>query len=116
MKHVITDPSECNIKPSDIDTSVPFVHAFFDDRETEDTARYIVGHCQTKGGWFPMTEKELLKEGQPYFHWSGLSSGGWINEGEDDLFRVTSEFVARCYDAAPAIHPSRVEEEHANTR
>lgn len=101
--HVITDPAQCPIKPSDINTETHFVDVF-GHFETEAGARIIVRHCQEAGEWVPMSQEELDKrDSAGSFWWNKLQSGGWVIKGDDGLFRVTIEFVVACYRLYPAI-------------
>ena len=105
MNHVVNEPLECVIKPSDIDASKHFADAF-GDSATEDSAQVIVHLCQERGDWGPLSQDELDEHtlrGQ--FHWRQLLSNGWVIQRADGLFHVTFGFVARCYAAAPSREP-----------
>lgn len=109
--HVITDPAQCPIKPSDINTETHFWGAF-GHYETEVAAKLVVRLCQEKGGWGPMAQEELDKfEPRGRFHWNHLIDGGFVvREYTDDTFRVTTEFVTKCYGASPAVPDLQVVE------
>lgn len=105
--HIINDPSECPIRPSDIDTSKPFWDAFGDFR-TEQAACVVVAFYQNEAhnrwiaaGQQPFTRFQWRTYQVDHWQWHNLLKEGWVVQGPDELFRVTIEFVARCYAAAP---------------
>lgn len=101
--HIITNHSQCPIKPSDIDVNNHFTEAF-GNFETEISAKLIVKQCQVMDVWHPLEKQTLDKrDSSGTFHWNRLLDSGYVVEGEDGFFRVTIEFVARCYGASPKI-------------
>lgn len=104
-----------SIAPADINCNGHFWDAF-GNSETEISAKYVVRLCQQKGGWTPFSDEEIEEF---YFEKSGhhgysfnrlvepgwayglgerkLVGGGWVLRGADGLYRVTVEFVLRCY-------------------
>jgi hypothetical protein len=120
-KRVINSTLEIPIQPSDINTDKHFMGSF-DHMETETSARWIVRLCQTLGGWEPFTMAQLLElyaqkfpgesflfnrlihPGTTFSIISGpyQAGGGWVVQGEDGKYRVTDDFVLRCYHSAPA--------------
>ncbi|MFA5185962.1 MAG: hypothetical protein WC551_05720 [Patescibacteria group bacterium] len=112
------------VQPKDINTEQHFWDAF-GNSETEVSARYIVRLCQRKCAWLPFhrAEIEALYQEGGYrgfeFNWlvePGLSfsivhgntrvGGGWIVLGEDGLYRVTDDFILRCYKSSPMPFPN----------
>ena len=120
---VINVPEDTPITPDDIDTKRDFMSSF-DHMETEVSAWWIVKLCQELGGWFPFTLQQIQAfytapgrrpVGEP-FHFNrlvepgisysirtghSLKGGGWIVLGADNMYRVTLEFVDRCYLSSP---------------
>jgi hypothetical protein len=109
------------IEPSMIDVSKHFWDAF-DNSETEVSARWIVRFMQEFGHWVPFSLVDL----EEFYHRSRpatesfefnrlvepqwvffirrgrvLEGGGWVVRGEDGLYRVTEDFVARCAKSSP---------------
>jgi len=114
---LVDENTDCPIKPSDIDASRHFGEAF-DHFETGTAAQDIVKMCQAKGTWFAFTFEEI----EDFFHLScpeavvflfyRLTSPGfyfmpgdgwipfggkWVVLGEDEKYRVTDEFILKCY-------------------
>lgn len=62
-KHILTDSTDCPIKPSDInvDFKKGFRHLYgaFDNSETEKSAYWIVRLCQQLGSWGPFTLEQI---------------------------------------------------------
>jgi len=121
MKHVLDEKDAAYpIRPSDIDASTHFWDAF-GNSETEVSANYIVAFCQERVGWFPFTFKQLNRfylankpEGHEDYTFNGLRHAQpgtleWLQDeenqfvqfGKDGKFRVTHEFVARCFLSSP---------------
>lgn len=100
---VIVDAEKLCISPSDINADKHFFGAF-GNMETEASAKYIVILCQKKGGWRPFTLKEVedLYQNLGYkgYWFNELLSGRYIIE-KNDVFYITSEFIARCYNSSP---------------
>ncbi len=108
------------ISPKMIDTTDHFWGAF-NNGETEFSARVIVRLMQAKGGWSAFSLKELAKVHDPHTHIDTFplhrlmepgrafyiergwveEGGGWVVRGEDGLYRVTEEFVERCFKSNP---------------
>lgn len=104
-KKVVTDQSTFSIQPKDIDATKHFYDAF-GNMEKETSAHYIVKLCQEKGGWKPFTAEEI----EAFYQKAGLHDGFWFNGldeegfvvlGKDNLYRVTDEFITRCYKSSP---------------
>jgi hypothetical protein len=125
----ITDEEDFPIKPSDINTSGPLWGAF-GNSETETSARYILNLMQASGDWREFTYKELSdihdKAGNgPSYHFNHLigefkvvrSTDSYLDsldvivctkkvdesaygDNDDDTYRVTDEFVTRCFLSA----------------
>ena len=117
------------IQPEDIDASCHFFGAF-DHTETEISAMWIIRFMQKRGaGWVPFTKEEIqafYAEKHPdNFSFNRLiepehvsqnlakafageiqsripKGGGWIVVGDDGKYRVTDNFVMRCYSSSPA--------------
>lgn len=109
------------IQPGDIDVTQHFFDAF-GEMETEISAHWIVRLCQEKGGWVAFSEDDIeeyyrrasnnkfsgfgfnrLRDWKFLDDESVTKDHGFIVCGEDGLFRVTMEFIARCYHAAPKV-------------
>lgn len=120
---VIRNTAQIKVQPSDIDTSKAFFDSF-DHMETEISASWVVRLCQELGGWHPFTAEQiqefytrpgrrpvgesfrfnrLVDPGPTFSAATGRSmvGGGWIVVGEDGKYRVTDDFVLRCYRSAP---------------
>jgi hypothetical protein len=117
---VVTDKTPgYPIQPKDIDASDHLWNAF-DHMETETSAGYIVRMCQLRGGWVPFTREEIeefyQKAGRTNYSFnrlvdpgiahgyrgSELKGGGWVVCDEAGTYRVTHEFITRCFKSAPA--------------
>ena len=126
---VIKDTKDTCIQPEHINTENNFFDAF-DHTETEVSARWIVSFLQeNKKGWAPFTYEEInafyARKYQHGFRFNRLVEpemvppslarafagiiepkipvgGGWIVLGEDKKYRVTEDFVLRCYKSSPA--------------
>jgi len=116
---VPSTPDGRPIQPDDIDTGVHFFDAF-NHSETEVSARYIVGLCQTKGSWEPFTQQEIEAFYRSYGHEDGFTfnaliepvtellfdgrthtvGGGWIIQ-EGEKFIITPEFINRVFKSSP---------------
>ena len=104
-----------SIAPADINCGGHFWDAF-GHNETEISAKYVVLLCQKKGGWTTFSDEEI----EAFYHeksghrgysfnrlvepcWAyglgerKLEGGGWILRDADGLYRVTVDFVLRCY-------------------
>jgi len=103
------------ILPEDINTERHFFDAF-DNSETEGSASWIVRFCQQGNRWVAFSEKEIEafynSFGNRHFPFNRLigknpsrigveNEGAWIVRGEDSLYRVTIDFVMRCYNSSP---------------
>ena len=92
-------------QPRDINAGRHFWNSF-DNREREISAGWIVELCQRNGSWRPFTLDELQafysKTHNENFWFNGLDHLGYVVLGEDGLYRVTAEFVRRCYKSSPA--------------
>ncbi len=124
----ITAEDNFEIQPKDIDASKHLWEAF-DHCETEISAGYILRMCQERGGWFPFTQEEIeefyRRSGYVNFHFNRLvepeevplslarafagyreplmfKGGGWVVFGGDSKYRVTEDFIRRCYKSSPA--------------
>lgn len=104
---LVTDEVLFQIQPDDIDANEHFWNAF-DNNETEISAAWIVRLCQERGGWVPFTDDEMEayynRGGHQNFRFSQLldNRGRWVVKGDDGKYRVTVNFIARCFGASPA--------------
>jgi hypothetical protein len=111
FKVIENDPS-FPVQPDDIDTEQSFHWAFpdlVDGPEAHEAAKVVIRLCQRAGGWVSFG---LVIPGDPTF--AGLVepgyvwkagervpiTAGWIVPGEDGQYRVTSDFIMRCYGRA----------------
>ena len=97
------------IEPSDIAFDEPLMGAF-DQMEAEVSAGWIVRFCQHRGGWVAFSHEEIeafYQETFPdeSFRFSRLLGPRkiWVVEGGDEKLRVTVDFIARCFAAAPKL-------------
>lgn len=109
------------IQPKDISIKHHYYDAF-DHHESEVSAIWIVQFCQQRGGWVPFSYQEIedfyhekSKGKLSGFTFNGLVDWKFINDEsvkddrgfivfcKDGLYRVTIDFIARCYHAAPVI-------------
>ena len=80
----------------------------FGNNETEVSAGYIVRFCQRQDGWTPFTEEEIEafynEAGHQGFWFNCLTvENEWIVRGDDRRYRVTHDFIARCFRSRPAV-------------
>ena len=122
MTKVIFSADEIPIQPGDIDTSREFGNVF-GEAHAEWAAYDIVCLCQRLGAWQPFTKEELftqrvmagnvipvqlsiLYQSQVVHQLDDESpvelGGGWIVRFDDCRFRVTDDFIFRCYQERPA--------------
>ena len=117
------------VQPKDINASQHLWDAF-DHMETEVSAGYIVRLCQEGGEWVPFTREEIEefygRSGHHGFCFNRLvepemvptslarafagyhdapvpKGGGWVVLGGDGKYRVTEEFIQRCFKSSPSI-------------
>jgi hypothetical protein len=96
------------IQPGHINTDRHFYDGF-GEHNTEISANLIVRLCKKNGGWMPFTKKQLDEFTNQDFWFNKLVKNGPKDEsnfiilGDDDKYRVTSEFVAACFKASPAV-------------
>ncbi len=110
--HIITDDSQCPIKPEDIDTSTRFMETIWQNMETEISAIWLVKFAQQRVSWTPFTYEELeafyhTKRPETERFWFNKLTGGrkgdYIAEVDGgDRLAFTTEFVAACYAVNPA--------------
>lgn len=114
MSHrVIDGDPSFPVRPGDIDTGLSLHWSFpdlIDGPESHQVAKEVIEFCQQAGGWtsFTIAEIPCLAGGggltDPGYVWkSGEAvpiTRGWIVLGEDGRFRVTSDFIFRCYGRA----------------
>ncbi|MGC9605793.1 MAG: hypothetical protein ABSF56_03550 [Minisyncoccia bacterium] len=131
-KRIITDGSQFPVQPCDIHIGEGFRRFWdaFGNAETEISAYYVVRLCQKLGGWIPFTRDEIESVYREAGHHDGFRfnqlvdqgenvlngpavllgampetepvGGGWIVLGTDDKYRVTDDFVMRCFRTSPA--------------
>jgi len=99
----------CPIMPSMIDATKHLYDAF-GHMETEVSAGWIIRLCQKRGHWGPFTKKEIEdfyheKHPQEDFWFNGLIEDGFIvsQDGQNDPYEVTFEFVLKCYESSPVM-------------
>ncbi|HRY62520.1 MAG TPA: hypothetical protein P5056_02000 [Candidatus Paceibacterota bacterium] len=96
------------IRPKHINTKRHFFSAF-GRAEPESSAALIVRLCQTRGGWLPFTQEEIdgFIGKDFYFHdlcgFDHRNPGNMVILGDDDKYRVTHEFIVRCFQSSPAF-------------
>ncbi len=96
------------IEPVHIHSEAPLWDAF-GNMETEVSARFIVRLCQAKGGWFPFTKEEIDVQSREDYRFNRLIEFGSRDErnlvilGDDNQYRVTHEFIARCFRSSPSF-------------
>ncbi|MFA4995679.1 MAG: hypothetical protein WC536_00885 [Patescibacteria group bacterium] len=125
--NIIDESTEFDIRPSDINSSRRFSGAFGGHMPTEILARYIVLMCQEKDRWSSFTDEDFKSFcshlGYDHFSFYRLAepdlnedvknvyyetSNGWIVKGEDERYRVTDEFIYKCYDSSPASNCGKI--------
>lgn len=97
------------IQPKHINIEKHFWDAF-GNSESETAALLIVRLCQQSGGWMPFTKEEIDAHANHNFHFNRLndfchpeSDTNFVILGVDNKYRVTHEFIAKCFVASPAI-------------
>jgi hypothetical protein len=109
-KRIIVDGAKFPIQPNHIHISEGFEHLWdaFGNTETEVSAYYVVKLCQRLGGWLPFTEKQiemLYRESKHIgFTFNSLvrhDGSGWIVLDAEGNYRVTDDFVTRCFKSSP---------------
>lgn len=97
------------IRPEYINTGDHFWDAF-DKSESETAARIIVLFCQQKqDGWTSFSLAEIREYRQSFKFYSLVNEErGFVILGHDGRYRVTHEFICRCFAASPesALIPS----------
>ena len=116
---LVTDNTDCTIKPSDIDTSTHLSDAY-GNYETEISAWWIIRMCQEKHSWAPFSRSEieefyqkggmkdgftfnqLVRPGKSFFIREGNVpfGGGWIVE-KDRMCYLTTAFIEAAYKSSP---------------
>lgn len=114
------------ITPSMIDARGKLWGAF-DHDETETSAMWVVRYMQDIGAWLSFTHADieqfyndvrarygntpepfkfnrLINPGNMFYILRGIipEGGGWIVLCDDGKYRVTEDFVNRCYKSSPA--------------
>jgi hypothetical protein len=104
----------------------------FDNVETEASALWIVRFAKMQGAWLPFTEAEIehmdrectkiakgvikaVTDLDPvseeveagWYSVNRLPDQGYIVKGGDGKYRVTHEFICRCFEAAPRFKAGR---------
>jgi len=94
--------SDIPIRTKDVDGDGRFIGAF-EHRENEIAAKHIVRFCQSRKSWRPFQFKQLQEfceadvlEAIKDF----IQESVWISF-EDGLVKLSTAFVARCYESAP---------------
>lgn len=91
----------------------------FGHSETEASAAWILRLCRERGGWVAFTREEIeavYSRSGKYRHYTfnrlvnhdytygagerKKAGGGWVVFGEDGKYRVTMNFIFRCYESA----------------
>ncbi len=104
------------IEPSDISQGP--LWDCFGNSETESSASWLLRMFREYGGWFAFTYEEIdaiyRKKFNDGFTFNRLvnhdysfsirdgnvrAGGGWVVKGEDGKYRVTINFILRCYEA-----------------
>ncbi len=94
------------IRPEYINTSQRFWDAF-GNVETEASAQWIVKLCQQSKSWKPFTAEEIEQlyrtSKRVNFVFNRLVHGehGFVVLGGDGKYRVTHEFICRCFSSSP---------------
>jgi len=103
MPKIVSDTGIFEIQPVDIDIGRHFFDAF-GNFETEVSALYIVLLCREMGGWKPFSMEQIEEVYRRAGHRDGFLFNYllpiFVMRGEDDLYRVTDEFILRCYKAS----------------
>lgn len=95
------------IQPQHIDAS-GYVLKITGRTDDDVSAKFIVGLCQKNGGWKPFTREEVYKFSNQAFWLNGLlgRKNRFVVLEADGFYRVTHEFISRCFEVSPAItHP-----------
>ena len=98
------------VNPQQIDVRKHFLNTF-GKYEAEISARYIVRFCQKRGqGWEPFTYEDIngfyTSNGpRDSFRFNRLETNGFVTK-ENGFYRVTDEFVARCFRASLVVKAS----------
>jgi hypothetical protein len=96
------------VRPDHISLEKHFWDAF-GNNETEVSAWWIVLLCQQLGGWVAFTYEQIEElynsKGYLNFCFNRLLDGphGFVILGADGKYRVTHEFICRCFAASPAF-------------
>jgi len=89
--------------PFDIDSTKP-LYAFHGPGSSEMSAAalWVVRVCQTRSRWgrWKTSTRKTTETGSPSIACS-LAAGSNANRGDTGRYRVTLEFVARCWKASP---------------
>lgn len=96
------------VRPEHISTN-PGDHFWdaFGNMETEISAKWIVRLCQRLGGWRAFTGEQIeafyREAGFQTFMFNRLLDGdnGFVVRGADKKYRVTHEFICRCFGSSP---------------
>ncbi|QQS22705.1 hypothetical protein IPM19_03685 [bacterium] len=116
-EEIITDPSDCNHKPSDIDISSHLTGAF-GAFENETAAAKIIEFCRERDNtWDPFTFEQIhsyfkskagtIKDNTYYFSFWGLLLGEYIATDDVGNYYVTKGFVARCIESVEGRKANR---------
>ena len=109
-KRVLDEESnrkEHPIRPRHIDVDNHFWDAF-GHSETEVSARWIVKLCQKRAGWLPFWPRQIediyRDAGFQNFRFNRLldEDRGFVVLGTDGKYRVTHQFICRCFASSPA--------------
>lgn len=120
--HIITDDSQCPIRPDDINGNRNFLGTIWRQMESEVSAAWLVKFAHRRGSWKPFTRSEL----EAFYHEKRPAGERfWFNklidsqdpgnshiqildkDDDDETFAFTTEFVAAVYMVSPNL--TRVE-------
>jgi len=104
MNDNVIVPENYAIKPSNINTSQPFLGAF-DKMGREVLANAIVQLCQGINYWCSFSREELANvcqiTGANIYFLKDLIEMGYIVADKQDRYCVTIQFVKKCHAIAP---------------
>lgn len=107
-RRVVEDEPDFPIQPADIDLSKSLHWAFpdlIDGPEAHGIAKDVIRFCQDARGWSRIAALRSLDPlADPAYVWKKGEkvpiTAGFLVRGEDGLYRVTDDFIFRCYGRA----------------